>query len=52
VEGIGRVSPKGTRVSERSDDSEEFDERSWPSVRDDERKGVGHPGADVDEMDS
>src|ERR687893_1809252 len=51
VERVGRVPAVGVRVGERVDEAEVLHHRVGPAVGEDQRRGVGLGGADVQEVD-
>lgn len=50
VEGVGGITPVRRRVRQRTDDVQEFHDRTRPAVRDDQRGGAGLGRADVCEV--
>src|SRR5262245_45361932 len=51
VEGVAGAAAVRGWIRERTDDLELLDDRSWPAVRDDDRKRILMKGPDVDEVD-
>ena len=50
MERVGRVASVRRRIGQRAEDVEELDDRSWPSVRDEQWERVRMRGASVDEV--